>query len=164
MYVATKLFIVLFCICLWQPHAARRGSKHRKNSERLNASELERNSGSNRSTTAESANSVNRQDVPEKRRPVKYSLIPQRSPRKRLEKRCCDVGYAAARRKLFCLIDRRYSAKYRNMEHYGRQPFQVNGTPSRKMKRLMHRIERFCIKPQLKAVFFKCCLDGIYGS
>lgn len=164
MYVATKLFIVLFCICLWQPNVARRGSKHRKNAERLNASVLERNSGSNRSTTTESANSVNRQDVPEKRRPVKLSLIPQRSPRKRLEKRCCDVGYAAARRKLFCLIDRRYNAKYRNMEHYGRQPFQVNGTPSRKMKRLMHRIERFCIKPQLKAVFFKCCLDGIYGS
>ncbi|XP_068690171.1 uncharacterized protein [Montipora foliosa] len=142
-----------------------KGSKHRKNPEGINTSELDQDVGFNRSMTPEEqdANLAKRRLTPEKR-PMKISLVPQRSSRKHMKKRCCEVGYQAAKRKLFCMVDRNYSVKYRNMEHYGRQRFQYRGTPSRKMRRLMHRLERLCIKTQLKRVFYKCCLDGIYGA
>ena len=138
-----------------------KGAKHRKNPEKLNSSELDEQNSVNGSVSI-GAGTVNATSQPSMiPRRVKIDLVPQMSHKRHIEKRCCRIGYRAAKRKLFCLADRMYSAKYRNMEHYARQKFQFRGKTSRGMQRLMIHFERFCIKPQLKGVFYKCCLDGI---
>lgn len=94
------------------------------------------------------------------RPPVKVKLVPHRSNRKHMAKRCCRIGYKAAYKKLFCMVDRYYSQEYPNKVHYARQRFQGR-KPSRHMTRFMDNLEFYCIKPQLKSVFYKCCMDGI---
>jgi len=164
MNFVTKIFIVLIFICLSELSQAKRGSKHRKNPEKSNSSVLDEDNSANGSS-AFGAGKVNATSRPSTTaRPIKINLVPQISHRRHLEKRCCRIGYRAAKRKLYCMVDRTYSAKYRNMEHYARQRFQVQGKVSRGMQRLMHQFERYCIKPQLKGVFYKCCLDGIFTA
>lgn len=140
------------------------GSKHRKNPEKSNSSELERQKPANGSMTLGAGEANVTSHPATTARPVKISVVSHMSQRRHQEKRCCRIGYRAAKRKLFCNVDRMYSAKYRNMEHYARQRFQYQGTPSRGMQRLIHQFERFCIKPQLKGVFYKCCFDGLFTA
>lgn len=149
---------LFFCLCV--------GGKHRKNPEKSNTSKLDVQNAVNGSIAigAEHVNStVSPSTGPRRPQKVKSNVLRKMSHRRHMEKRCCRIGYRAAERRLFCRVDRQYSSKYRNMIHYARQRFQYTGKPSRGMQRLIQQFERHCLKPQLKGVFYKCCLDGIYS-
>ena len=142
----------------------RKGSKHRNHPENPNTSEVDEQNSANGSMAFGTSNITStRQPAMTSRRPVKVNLVPHASSRRHLEKLCCRIGYRAAKRKFFCMIDAYYSAKYRNMEHYAKQKFQSR-KPSRATRRFMHHLDKYCIKHQLKGVFYKCCLDGIYTA
>ena len=134
----------------------RKGSKHRKHPEKSTSSEVDEQNFANGSVKVGNSSVTTTKPTP---RPVKDNLA-QQPNRRHIEKRCCRIGYRAAKRKLYCMVDSYYSAKYTNMEHYARQKFQMR-KPSRATRRFMHHLDRYCIKPQLKGVFYKCCLDGI---
>ncbi|PFX31111.1 hypothetical protein AWC38_SpisGene4058 [Stylophora pistillata] len=140
---------------------ARKGSKHRKHPEKSNSSEMDQRNSANGSVAfgSQGETTTMRTSVPSKA-PIKVRVVSKTSRRKHMIKRCCRIGYRAAKRGLYCMVDRYYSAKYRNMEHYARQRFQGR-KPSRATKRFMHHLDRYCIKLQLKSVFYKCCDDGM---
>lgn len=136
------------------------GAKHHKNLEKLNSSVLDQQNLANGSMALGTGKGNVTGQLATTPRPEKISAASHTSHRRHLEKRCCRVGYRAAKRGLFCMAGHSFSSKYRNMEHYAKQKFQMIGTPSRGMQRLMLHFDRFCVKPQLKGVFYKCCLDG----
>ena len=141
-----------------------KGSKHHKHPEKPNTSEVDEQNSANGSMSFATSNFTSTRQPPmTSLRPVKVNLVPQVNSRRHMEKRCCRIGYRAAKRKFFCMIDAYYSAKYRNMEHYAKQKFQSR-KPSRATRRFMHHLDKYCIKHQLKGVFYKCCLDGIYTA
>jgi len=143
----------------------RKGSKHRKHPENPNTSEVDEQESVNGSMALGTASNFTstRQPPVTSRRPDKVNPVPQAVSRRHMEKRCCRIGYRAAKRKFFCMIDAFYSAKYRNMEHFAKQKFQSR-KPSRATRRFMHHLDKYCIKHQLKGVFYKCCMDGIYTA
>lgn len=161
MNFATKITIVFTLIYLCELSYARKGSKHRKHPEKWNSSEMDQRNSANGSIAfgSQGETTTMRPSVSSKP-PVKVKVVSKTSSRKHMIKRCCRIGYRAANRGLYCSIDRYYSAKYRNMEHYARQRFQWR-KPSRATKRFMHHLNRYCIKLQLKSVFYKCCDDGM---
>ncbi|KAL9980576.1 hypothetical protein ACROYT_G009181 [Oculina patagonica] len=161
MNFVTRIVVVLIFICLCELSDARRGSKHRKHPEKQTPSEVDEQNSANGSVAFGTKNiTATKQPSTASRRVVKDNLAPQTLSRRHIEKRCCRIGYKAAKRRLYCMVDSYYSAKYTNMEHYAKQRFQSR-KPSRATRRFMHHLDRFCIKPQLKGVFYKCCLDGI---
>lgn len=164
MNFATKIIVVLTFICLCELSDARRGSKQRKHPEKPNTSEVDEQNSANGSVAFGTRNFTSTRQPPmTPRRPDKVNLVPQAFSRRHMEKRCCRIGYRAAKRKFFCMVDAHYSAKYRNMEHFQKQKFQSR-KPSRATRRFMHHLDKYCIKHQLKGVFYKCCMDGIYTA
>lgn len=142
----------------------RKGSKHRKHPEKATTSEVDEQNSANGSVALRTSTiTATKQPSAATRRPAKENFVPQVLSRRHIEKRCCRIGYRAAKRKLYCMVDSYYSAKYTNMEHYAKQKFHMR-KPSRATRRFMHHLDRYCIKPQLKGVFYKCCLDGIFTA
>ncbi|KAJ7374121.1 hypothetical protein OS493_009458 [Desmophyllum pertusum] len=165
MNFVTRFIVALILVCcLCELSHAKKGSKHHKHPEKPNSSEVDEQNSANGSVAFGTSNVAStEQPLTTSHRPVKVNLVPQTLSRRHIEKRCCRIGYRAAKRKLFCRIDGYYTAKYTNMEHFARQKFQQR-KPSRATRRFMHHLERYCIKHQLKSVFFKCCLDGRYTA